>query len=64
MVAILAQIGGSGSAEAPSALDLIAHGTAITWVVLGITAFFSLISWIIIFWKLGQFRKLRRGTPM
>jgi biopolymer transport protein TolQ len=60
VVAILAQIGGSGSAEAPSALDLIAHGTAITWVVLGITAFFSLISWIIIFWKLGQFRKLRR----
>jgi biopolymer transport protein TolQ len=60
VVAILAQIGGGGSAEAPSALDLIAHGTAITWVVLGITAFFSLVSWIIIFWKLGQFRKLRR----
>lgn len=60
MVRILAQIGGGGGGEAPSALDLIAHGTAITWVVLGITAFFSIVSWIIILWKLGQFRKLRR----
>ena len=60
MVTILAQIGGGGSAEAPSALDLIAHGTAITWVVLGVTAIFSLVSWIIIFWKIGQLRRLRR----
>lgn len=60
MVDILAQIGGGGAAAAPSAIDLIAHGTAVTWVVLGITALFSVLSWIIILWKLGQFRKLRR----
>ena len=60
MVEILAQIGGNAGSDAPSALDLIAHGTAVTWVVLGITALFSLVSWIIIFWKIGQFRKLRR----
>ncbi len=59
MVSFLAQIGGGGTA-APSAIDLIAHGTAITWVVLGVTAFFSIVSWIIILWKAGQFRKLRR----
>jgi biopolymer transport protein TolQ len=60
VVSILAQIGGGGDAGAPSALDLIAHGSAVTWVVLGALAFFSLVSWIIIFWKYGQFRKLRR----
>ncbi len=60
MVSILAQIGGSNSRAAPSAFELIAHGTAITWVVLGFIALFSLISWIIILWKLGQFRRLKR----
>ncbi len=60
MVSILAQIGGSGPGSAPSAFDLIAHGTAITWIVLGITALFSILSWIIILWKVGQFRRLRR----
>ena len=62
MVSILAQIGGGGRTEAPSAIDLIAHGTAITWVVLGVTAFFSLVSWIIILWKAAQFRKIRRDA--
>ena len=60
MVNILAQIGGPASNAAPSAFDLIAHGTAVTWLVLGLTALFSLTSWIIILWKLGQFRKVRR----
>ncbi|HUP89417.1 MAG TPA: MotA/TolQ/ExbB proton channel family protein [Longimicrobiales bacterium] len=41
----------------PSALDLILQGTAITWVVLGVTALASLASWVIIFWKISQFRK-------
>jgi biopolymer transport protein TolQ len=60
VVSIIAQIGGSNTRAAPSAFELIAHGTAITWVVLGVTALFSLLSWIIILWKWGQFRKLRR----
>jgi biopolymer transport protein TolQ len=60
VVSILAQIGGSNTRAAPSAFELIAHGTAITWVVLGLTAFFSVVSWIIILWKIGQFRRLRR----
>ncbi|HEY0811474.1 MAG TPA: MotA/TolQ/ExbB proton channel family protein [Longimicrobiales bacterium] len=58
MVSILAQIGGR-SAE-PSAFDLIKHGSATTWVVLGVTALFSIASWIIILWKMGQFRRMRR----
>lgn len=58
MVNILAQVG--GSAEAPSALDLIAHGSSVTYVVLGTVALASLVSWIIIFWKIAQFRRLKR----
>ena len=46
--------------EAPSAFDLIAHGTATTWVILGTTALFSLLSWVIILWKVGQFRKIKK----
>jgi biopolymer transport protein TolQ len=60
-VVILAQIGGPAANTAPSAFDLIAHGTAITWGVLGLTALFSLASWIIILWKAGQFRRMRRA---
>ncbi|HET9439245.1 MAG TPA: MotA/TolQ/ExbB proton channel family protein [Longimicrobiales bacterium] len=60
MVNILAQIGGAASRAAPSAFDLIAHGTAVTWIVLGTIALFSVTSWMIILWKLGQFRKVRR----
>lgn len=44
----------------PSAFDLIANGTAVSWVVLGTTALFSLLSWIIIFWKAGQFRRIKK----
>jgi biopolymer transport protein TolQ len=58
VVNIIAQIGGRSAA--PSALDLIEHGSATTWVVLGTTALFSIASWIIILWKVGQFRRVRR----
>jgi biopolymer transport protein TolQ len=58
VVGILAQVGGRSAA--PSALDLIAHGSAITWLVLGTIALFSLVSWIIILWKMGQFRRVKR----
>lgn len=60
MVTILAQIGGNAEPAAPTALQLIAHGTKITWVVLGVTVAASIASWIIIFWKIGQFRRIKR----
>lgn len=59
MVRLLAQIGGAPDA-APTAVDLIAHGTRVTWVVIGIVLLASLASWVIIFWKGGQFRRIRR----
>jgi biopolymer transport protein TolQ len=40
--------------------DLISSGTISTHIVMGVLAAFSLSSWIIIFWKWGQFRRLRR----
>ena len=55
---IFAQIGG---ARELGPLDLIIGGTTTTLVVLSVTALFSLVSWIIIFWKIGQFRKLREA---
>jgi biopolymer transport protein TolQ len=58
VVNILAQIG--GSAQAPTAFDLILRGTLTTWVILGVTTLASLVSWIIIFWKVAQFRRLKR----
>jgi biopolymer transport protein TolQ len=57
---ILAQIGGTAEPAAPTALQLIAHGTKITWVVLGVTLAASIASWIIIFWKVAQFRRAKR----
>ena len=46
-----------------TALDLLMRGTIYTYIVLGVTALFSLASWVIIFWKLRQFRRLSRdGT--
>ncbi len=61
MVSILAQIGGPAANTAPGPFDLIAHGTVVTWAVLGVIALFSLTSWIVILWKWGQFRRLRRS---
>lgn len=54
---ILAQIGGP---RETSAIDLVLHGTAPTTVILIVTALASLASWVIILWKAGQFRKMRR----
>ncbi len=41
-------------------IDMIVHGGLSTQVIIGVLAVFSLASWIIIFWKFGQFRRLRR----
>jgi len=43
-----------------SALDLLLGSSLSAQIVLGVTALFSLASWLIIFWKLGQFRRVRR----
>lgn len=59
MVTFIAQIGGQ-AVQAPSSLDLIMQGTPTTWAVLAITALGSLASWVIIFWKIAQFRRLKR----
>ena len=54
---ILAQI---GSAREVGPIDLIMRGTPTTWIVLSVVGMFSVISWILILWKLGQFRRLKR----
>ncbi|HEX7091783.1 MAG TPA: MotA/TolQ/ExbB proton channel family protein [Longimicrobiales bacterium] len=46
--------------EPLSALDLVLRGSLSARIVLAVTALFSLVSWLIIFWKLGQFRRVRR----
>ncbi|MGQ0563283.1 MAG: MotA/TolQ/ExbB proton channel family protein [Gemmatimonadota bacterium] len=58
---ILGQIGAAAEQAAPSALQLIAHGTKTTWIVLAVTVAASIGSWIIIFWKIGQFRRSKRA---
>ncbi|HEX7050947.1 MAG TPA: MotA/TolQ/ExbB proton channel family protein [Longimicrobiales bacterium] len=42
------------------ALDMIINGSASTKIIITICAVFSLVSWVIIFWKAGQFRRIRR----
>lgn len=42
------------------ALDMIVHGGLSTHIILGVLAALSLLSWVIIFWKIAQFRKVRR----
>lgn len=54
MIALLQAAPGVGG------FDLLRSGTLSTHLVLGVLALFSLLSWIIIFWKWGQFRRLRR----
>lgn len=61
MVSILAQIG-SAAPHAPTTIDLILRGTPVTWGVLGVTALASLASWVIIFWKTAQFRRIKRDS--
>lgn len=56
MIALL-QIGG----RAPvTATDMILRGNTSTQVILLVTALFSLLSWVIIVWKLAQFRRVHR----
>ena len=43
-----------------SVADMILGGGLSTKIVLGVLAAFSLASWVIIFWKLGQYRRLRK----
>lgn len=43
-----------------SALDMIVHGGLSTLIILGVLAVLSLTSWVIIFWKIAQFRRVRR----
>lgn len=57
---LLAQTG--GAPHAPTAVDLIVRGTPTTWVVLGVTALASLASWVIIFWKISQFRRIKKDS--
>src|SRR5690606_6528426 len=40
--------------------DMIVHGGLSTLIILGVLAVLSLTSWVIIFWKIAQFRRVRR----
>lgn len=42
------------------ALDMITQGGLSTKIILGICLAFSMISWVIIFWKLHQFRRVKK----
>lgn len=48
------------AAPPTSAVDLILAGTLPTKLILVILAVFSLMSWVLIFWKWKQFRAVRR----
>ncbi len=50
----------AGQGVRPSAVQMILSGGLSTQIIIGVLAFFSLASWIIIFWKLAQFRRLKR----
>ncbi len=52
----LLQFGG----RATGVTDMILRGNTSTQVILAITALFSLISWIIIIWKIAQLRRVHR----
>jgi biopolymer transport protein TolQ len=55
-VTLLAQVG-----PAPQGpLDMIIGGTTATQAILILLALFSLVSWAVMVWKWGQFRKLSR----
>ncbi|HEX6589894.1 MAG TPA: MotA/TolQ/ExbB proton channel family protein [Longimicrobiales bacterium] len=49
-------------APAGSTIDLILSGGLSTHIILTLCALMSLVSWIIIFWKTGQFRRLRKQS--
>ena len=53
---LLAQLG-----PAPQGpMDMILGGTAATKIILVVLAIFSLVSWAVMVWKWGQFRRLNR----
>jgi biopolymer transport protein TolQ len=41
-------------------MDMILSGGLSTKIILGILAVFSVVGWVIIFWKANQFRRVRR----
>jgi biopolymer transport protein TolQ len=53
---IIAQVRGPSA----STIDLILSGGLSTHIILGLCGLMSLTSWIIIFWKWSQFRRLRK----
>lgn len=57
LTAILQQ----GNTIASTPWDLIAHATPVTKVILLVLAAFSLFSWVMIFWKWSEFRKMRQS---
>lgn len=44
------------------ALDMILAGGLSSKIILGVLAVFSLVAWVIILWKFGQFRRIRRES--
>ncbi len=48
----------NASAEMLTAWGMVVDGTPSTKVILGVLAFFSLLSWAVILWKFRQFRRL------
>lgn len=55
MIALL-QVGGGPV----GVMDMILRGNVSTQIILLVTALFSLVSWIIIVWKVAQLRRVRR----
>lgn len=49
-----------GGALPTSPWEMVATSTPITKVILGVLAFFSVLSWFLIFMKVWQFRRVRR----
>lgn len=43
-----------------SSLELLKQSSAITWAIMGVLGFFSLLTWFFIALKLWQFRRVRR----
>lgn len=46
---------------APGAWSLVGQATTFTWIILGVLALFSLNSWVLIFLKWFEFRRVRRS---
>lgn len=49
-----------GIAAPHGALDMILSGGLSTKIILGVLGLFSVATWVIIFWKIGQFRRVRK----